>query len=133
MRSVLFDKVTFQHKRLNFRIRHNIFKPCNMAYHRTNLCRVIFLCHKILTHPVFQYFCFSDIYYFIIFVVHQIHPGLLRKIFQLFFQIKHSLTLALRILTTADIKQQKSMLYLFYHIIHIFCNNIDYMIKFFIF
>ena len=85
---MFLDQITFQNKRLQFRICHNIFKAADMCYHLFDLNPFIPAALKILPHTVFQADCFSDIDNLIRLIMHQIDSRPSRKLFQFFLYIK---------------------------------------------
>ena len=92
-RTVLFDKVTLQHERLQFGIRHNILKAGDMRDQPLNLRPFVAARLEILADTVFQRNRLSYVDNCIVRVVHQIDAGFPRQFFQFFLDIKRHMTL----------------------------------------
>ena len=92
LRTILLDQIALQDKCFQFRVRDNIFKSPDVRHHLLYLDAFISAALKILAYPVFQTDGFANINDLIFLVVHQIDPRLCRKLFQLFFDHKHTFT-----------------------------------------
>ena len=86
--SVFFNQITFQNKRFQLGIRHNIFEPGNMCHHLFYLGSLIPAALKILSDTVFKTDCFSDINDRIFFIVHKIYTWFSWQLLQFFLYIK---------------------------------------------
>ena len=86
---MFLDQIVFQNQGFQLRIRHNIFKPGYLRYHLFNLWSAVNFLTEIRLYSAAQANRLADINDIVLCVVHQIHAGLLRQFFQLFFDYKH--------------------------------------------
>ena len=85
---VFLDQIALQHKSFQFRIRYDILKPADPGHHLLNLGALVPAALKVLAHPVAQAHRFSHIDNGVAGIVHQIHAGSGRQLFQFFLNLK---------------------------------------------
>ena len=76
---IVLDERTFQHQRLKFRRSRDGFKMVDLRNHPPCFRRVGGGFLKVLTHPVFQFFCLADVDHRIVRAFHQVDARLIRQ------------------------------------------------------
>ena len=83
------SRVVLQHQRLQLRVSDDVLEVVNQTDHLQDLRGLPPGALEILMHPVVKIHRLAHIEDLVLFVVHDVHAGALRQLFQFFLDIKH--------------------------------------------